>query len=373
MILKKNGNLAKLVAFFLISAVLIATIALSASGWNEFNNGPESGNPEGGLKPSIGNSDENKDGQPGGNDTPVVAPKPVYYHYITGLEINEEDTLVRPIGFVIDPSAPMYGTSSSLMTVEIPVEAGQTRLVVFTNNATSLGKLGSIAPTRKYITNVINYFGGVLGSLGNDDSFDYSGTSGVAASIDFSAVSGYHYTEYGEFCYTNADLMYAYIKNNGVSTVMSSAPVVPYTFSTSDVAASRGSKSARTILIGHSAASTTEFTYSDTDGKYYMSKNGTAANDLLCDKQLSYDNLFVLLADSVTYETENATQSVIDTVSGGKGYYISSGVMSEITWTKDTSGSFTFLDSSGVKLVIDPGISYIGFTKSSQAGEIKIN
>ena len=147
---------------------------------------------------------------------------------------------------------------------------------------------------------------------------------------------------------------------------------MPYTFTTSGLSATVGSSSAKAVKIGHSASNSTEFTYSDTDKRYYMSKNGTASGDLLTDKKLSYDNLFILLSDSVTYETENATQSVIDTISGGKGYYISGGQMSEITWSKDSSGSLLFLDSAGQKLVINPGTSYIGFTKSSQAGEIKI-
>ncbi len=368
----KNGNLAKLVAFFLISGVLMATIALSASGWNEFGNGPDSGKLEDGKNPSIDNSDENKDGS-GDEDIPVVAPKPVFYHYITGLEINEEDTTLRPICFVIDPGAPLYGLGSSFLTVEVPVENGQTRFLVFTNDATSAGKLGSIAPTRKYITNIANYFGGVLASLGNDDAFDYAGIPGALQSIDLSAVTGYHYTEYGEFCYTNADLMQAYLKNNGISNVMSTAPAVPYIFASEGQSASVGSNTANTVAINHSGSYSTEFSYSATDHKYYISKNGLAIKDLLNDKQLSYDNLFILLSDSVTYETESATQSVIDTMSGGKGYYISEGKMAEITWSKDSAGSLLFLDSSGQKLVINPGTSYIGFTKSSQAGEIKIN
>ena len=174
----KNGNLAKLVAFFLISGVLLATIALSASGWNEFGNGPDSGNLADGSNPSIDNSDENEDGN-GDADIPVVAPKPVFYHYITGLEINEEDTGARPICFVIDPNAPIYGLSSSHLTVEVPIENGETRLLVFTNDATALGKLGSIAPTRKYISNIANYFGGVLASLGPKTSNKHPGQVGL--------------------------------------------------------------------------------------------------------------------------------------------------------------------------------------------------
>lgn len=369
----KNGNLAKLVAFFLISAVLMATIALSASGWNEFDDGPDSGNFEDGKKPSIDNSDENKDGQSEGDDIPVVAPKPVYTHYITGLEINEEDTLIRPMCVVIDPSAPIYGVSSSFMTVEIPVEDGKTRFMIFTNDATSLGKLGSIAPTRKYISNIAGYLGGVTVSIGCDDSFDYAGISQSSPSIDFTSITGYHYTEYGEYCYTNADLLRAYVKNNGISTVMTSVPTAPYNFATESLPADLSDSVARTVLISHSQANTTEFTYSEADGRYYMSKNGNAVSDLLNDKQLAYDNLFVLLADSVTYETSTATQSVIDTMSGGKGYYISDGKLSEITWAKDSSGSLVFLNSDGERLTVNPGHSYVGFTKSSQAGDLKFN
>ena len=269
----------------------------------------------------------------------------------------------------MDTDGPLYGLSSAFMTVEIPIENDKTRLVAFTNDAAKLGKLGSIAPTRKYISNIVRYFGGVLVSLGNDDSFNYSAYEPLDGHIDLAKHSGYHYSEFGLYNYTNADLISAYIKNNNVSGVMLNPPPIPYDFAEN---ISTGA-SARSVLIALDKNSTTELIYSEEDGSYTLKKNGVTLTDKLNERAIKYDNAFILYSDSTTHETEDSTELILDTHTGGSGYYISNGNAIPISWSSKDGGSIEFYTSDGERLSILSGTSYIAFAKSSQAGSVKIS
>lgn len=360
---RKNGNLAKLVAFFLIVTVLIMAIAFSANGWQ----GDDKTQPDSGNSSEDEKADENTDGEEIDSEEPKA---PAYTNYISGLEISKEESLLRPLCILYDTEAPMYGLSSAFLTVELPTEGGKTRLLAFTNNATSIAKLGTLAPTRKYISNIAAYFGAIPVYIGEDDCFTYSGISSDNGYIDFSSNPGYYYTEYGMHSYTNADLINACIKNIGISTVMSEAPKMPYTFANSPDAA-RGSIKAETALIQFDRGSTTELIYTDS-GKYRLQKNAYVISDKYNDTAAEYDNAFILFADSTTHETAENTEMILDTTSGGSGYYLNGGSAKKITWTANDNGELCFYSESGEVLKIAPGTSYMAFAKSSYSSLTKL-
>ena len=369
----KNGNPIKLVAFFLIVVALTCMIAFAASGWQSNEPDADSGNVgEGGDKlPSNDESDENTKGDDPNTNVPVVKPIPAYTHYLTGLEISEEDYYKKAIAVTISSDAPLYGISSAFLTVELPTEDGKTRFLLLTNKATSIGKLGSIAPTRRYISNIAKYFGAILLSYGSDDSFEYDGHD-LKYHLDLTQNSGYHYTEYTDYVYTNADLVNALLKNTGTATMSSGTPSAPYSFVGYYDNKTIGQETATNITISFSSGNSTELSYSEEDGKFTMSKNSTSKNDLLNDRKTQFDNVFVLFSSSVTYETEESTQTVIDTVDGGKGYYFTQGTKTNITWSFDQDGNLIFFNEKGEKLVVNRGSSYISFVKASRMNEVKI-
>lgn len=360
---RKNGNLAKLVAFFLIVTVLIMAIAFSANGWQ----GDDKTQPDSGNSSEDEKADENTDGEEIDSEEPKA---PAYTNYISGLEISKEESLLRPLCILYDTEAPMYGLSSAFLTVEIPTEGGKTRLLAFTNDATSIGKLGTLAPSRKYISNIAAYFGAIPVYIGEDDSFSYSGVTSDNGYINFSTSPGYYYTEYGMHSYTNADLISACIKNIGISTVMSSPPSMPYTFATLPEEA-RGSIKAETVLVQFDKGSTTELIYTE-DGKYRLQKNTYAISDKYNDSAAEYDNAFILFADATTHETAEKTQMILDTMSGGSGYYLNGGLAKKITWAVSDMGELSFYNERGEVLKIVPGTSYISFAKSSYSSQTKL-
>ena len=153
----KQSNYLKVIAFVLIAIVIISALGFVANGWQPILNPEASGDND-----SIGNATDGDNGE----NFPVTA-VPKYYNYLTGLETDEDGASRAPIAYVTDPQKTIYGISDSSLTIEFPIEGEDSRLLVFTDEATSLGKIGQIEPTRGYISNLVRYFGGILLSKGS--------------------------------------------------------------------------------------------------------------------------------------------------------------------------------------------------------------
>ena len=369
----QNGNLAKLVAFFVIAIVISCTVSFAANGWQSFvDDDTNSDSTATDNNPKDENENSQYDDNSQATDAPVVLPEPKYYHAITGLEVDSESSLKRPICLVFSSQDPLYGISSSYLTIEIPTEYGNTRLLCFTDDAKTLGKIGSLAPSRGYISNLASYFGGILLSYGTDDSIEYNYKSPDAV-LDFEKTIGYCYSEYNSFVYTNADLVSAFLNNSKINQSLVDEIVLPYTFASGDERLELKGESANSVSILYSDGNSSQLSYSVSEKCYLLSKNSSVKTDLLNDKTLKYDNAFILYANSTTYESEESTQLILDTYSKGDGIYMSGGRYMQIFWERTTDGNLLFYDSDGNKLTVNCGTSYIGFVKSSMKPSVKIS
>ena len=368
----KTGGIGKLVAFFAIAVAMLFAFGLVADGWQLF----DPNEPDSGEDATEGNeTDENTDG----NQEPEIPEEPEVYipEYtdpLTGLETTEESARYRPIAFVMNPQAPLYGISGADILAEIPVEGGETRLLAITSGKKKLGKIGSLAATRDYISNISKFFGAVIVSAGDDDKIEYSGCDVTSSSFDLSKQSGYSYTEYTHFHYTNDDLILAGLTNSGISTMNNAAISLPYRFLPFDAESPIiGTESARCATLQYSESSSTELYFSDDDGRYTLSKGGVIKKDMLNDKPLKFDNVFILFADTVTYENADGSSMIMNTVGGGVGYYLTGGTLTKISWESTLSGSMTFHTEDGQPLTVNRGTSYIGIKKSSKIADVKIS
>lgn len=368
----KNGGLLRSLSFLMIAVILIGTIGFAAGGLQSSpNDEPDSGKSD----ETVGDADENTDGNqeelPELKEPEVYIPE--YVNYLTGLEVSEAESRNKPHCFVTSSDAPMYGISKSSLVFEFPIEDGSTRLVAYQTDVKSLGKIGSIAPTRQFITNIAEYFGGVILSFGNDDSVKYDSYAEGVESFDFSKQTGYHYTEHNQFIYTNGDLISAGLGNANISTITKPKANLPFTFTDFGEDELIFESKAEAVILPYFKSNETEFYYSKELNRYIYSKGGTPKTDMLNNKSVSFDNVFILLSDSITYETAKTSELVMDTVKGGEGYYMTLGTMIKIKWSTDELGNLLLTDSNGVKLKINRGTSYFGFVKSSKAEAISIS
>ena len=361
----KNGTPLKLVAFFLIAAMLVFTVGFASNGW-------QSSIPDSSVDSLGGTNDNIDNGGSSPTDTtlPALKPTPEYIDYLTGLETTKEAYFLPYIAFSMRSDSSLYGISNSALTIELPTENGQTRFLSYINNAHAIDKIGSLAPTRDYISCVSAFFSNYLAFNGNDDSFEYEIKDSGLTGPNFASNSGYSYTEYTEFVFTNGALIEAYFKSTqdtaSTSASTSASPTLPFVFGSVTTSGS----DAVSVRIPYSESNTTELIYSAGSERYMLSKGGSLLTDRLNDKRLEYDNVFLLFCDSVTYETMSATETILDTDGSGIGYYLSRGKMVSFTWSVDASGNLTFLNSNGEVLLVNPGSSYIAYAKSSMVKSI---
>ena len=356
----KRGNLLKLVAFFVIAATLTCTVAFAANGWQSFLNGENSDKAEGEQNQPNGEGDNDKE-----NNTQEPKPIPEFLHAITGLEITEQESHIRPLALVFSQGSPLYGISSSYLTIEVPTEKGETRYIGYSDNALSLGKIGSIGRTRGYITDIASAFGGILIHRGSDDSFEYGRLSPEYDTLDLEAHEGYCYSEYTKYYYSNGDLLSALLINSGADTARKDT-AVPYAHIDYYNEELRGSSKAAVISIEYSPDNVTSFVYDSAVGEYSLYKNDARVTDPLNDRAPTYKNVFILFANTTTHETENATQAIPSLTEGGTGYYFTGGTAINISWGYNELGNLVFYNENGRILSVNRGTSYISFAKASE-------
>ena len=360
----KTSSYGRLVAFFIVAVTLVCVLGFVASGWQTDDSNDATGDV---LPPP---DDSENTGVDNTQDTlPNPETPPVFTNRLTGLQTSEAESMRRPVAFVIDPDAPAYGIADTPLMIEIPAENGRTRLASFSTDISTLGKIGSLSSTRGYITNLIKFFNSIAIYHDSDDGVEYDASDHSELSFDLSANSGYHYTEYTEFMYTNGDLIKAGLNNSQINTTTADSFELPYTFVSGDSRV-KFDDPASSVTIAYSTSNAVTLSYSTESCKYTMIRNGEIKKDLLTDKVVCFDNVFVLFADSITYENADSTETVMQTIGSGIGYYITSGTRVSITWCATDDGKMSFYTNDGAKLEVNTGNSYISVVKSSMMSSV---
>ncbi len=365
----------KLLVVFLVATMAIFAFGLVADGWQEEKeNLPESGN-----VPDNNEDDADKDkentpeiGENNGADKEPEVYIPEYINFLTGLETTEEISRKRPISYLITTNSPLYSVSRADILTEFPIEDGTTRLLATFRDHSSLDKIGSLCSSRNYIAKISATFSSILVSAGKDPSLLSSDTSPKIPHLDVSTQSGYHYTEYSQFYYTSGSLTDAGFSALGISTALADTAQMPFDFNSHGSDRLKFDDTAKTVILPFTDISETELYFESKSGKYSFYKNGTVKTDNLTSTSPMLDNIFVLFADTLTYEGEAGTEMLMQTSNGGKGYYITEGTKKNIVWTTDSDGELVFSELTGERLTVNRGRSYIGFMRSSRIDQVKI-
>ena len=363
------GSITKIIAAVIIGVMLIFMIGIVANGWQNDLDSDNSGDV--GVKNDDADNinGDTVEGGTADNITQTQKPSiPKIVSYLTGLEIDVDMENRLPYAFVVEPNAPIYGISNSELTIEIPIENGNTRFVVFNTDTSALGKIGALAHTRNYISTISDFFGGIQVAYGNDDIISYS-SSPTTLHIDFSKNLKYAYKENGKNIYTDKDNLQAIASIEGIDNESYKKQNMPFAFCEYYDSVS-GNTAAQSILIPYSDSNSTQLVYDSQTSCYLLQKSGKYKVDMLDGKTASYKNVFILFSDMITYELSSGTETIVDVTSGGSGYYISDGRLTEIRWSVDENNNLIFEYLSGEQLVVNRGNSYIGFSKSSELDSV---
>ena len=369
-----NGSLFRAITAMLIVVILVLTVSIAVSGWQADSNGENSG--------EDGNITDNADNQNGDTDVnegtadnnsntaekPLSPTAPEYTYYLSGLECDAALTATLPFAFVMESSAPMYGTTDTELLIEIPTEDGKTRYIVYKSDIDSIGKIGAISKTRDYISAVSKMFGGILIANGEDDIVNYPSLA-ATLHLDLSKRPEAIYKENGNNVYTDAALLYDYINDESIDRETFRRQSIPFSFASfGDTVKCK--TSAKHVLIPYSDTGATELLYDPDIKEYYLMKGGRYKTDMLTGENASFRNALVLFADSITYEMAEGTESVIDVTGSGYGYYMTEGGMKEVKWSTDSSGILVIRTLSGEELVVNRGSTYISYFKASIADKV---
>lgn len=351
----KISNYNKLIAFFLIVVALLSVLVVSANGRQD-NDNPvlESGN-----NSATNNKNDDADESPAEIPTTTPEPEtPKFYHHITGVEVAEEIYGDLQIAYVIDGNSPLCGISNCNILIEFPLENEKTRYIMIADKSASLMKIGSIAYSRRFMSNLAASFGATVISLGNDDITEYDFVDTSSYSVELLKTPGSYYTEYTYFTYTSTQLL-----TQSILSAPRVQSILPYGFKDSYEVS--GAITATTINIPYETS--TCLTYQQSENKYCLNKMGSDKIDVSTSDKALFTNVIILYADSMTYETSSKTQMVMNTIGTGKGYYAYGGMAEEITWTMNEQGNLSLFSHNGEKLKIAPGNAYISYVKSSKS------
>lgn len=369
-----NGSATKLLAAIIVGVVFIFLVGTVANGWQNKINEDNSGDYDdtvGDADESNGDTNDNEGTADNNNQNDLEIPKepkpPEYVSYLTGLEINPEYNGKLPYVITVEPGAPLYGISGSEMTIEIPTENCETRFLVYRTDITQLGKIGAIAKTRNYISQIVKFFGGILVANGNEDIVSYSSIPSTLH-IDLSKNTDYIYRENGKNIYTDYQNLTTIVKNQGIDTSTYFVQQIPFSFC-DYFDTVQGKALASTVIIPYEK-NESRLVYDISNGCYRLSKNGRDKVDMLDGKTASYKNVFVLFADMITYEMSSGTETVVNTASRGTGYYISNGTLTEIRWNVESNNQLVFKNLNGEKLVVNRGNSYVAYYKASDSNSV---
>ena len=361
---EKTGGGGRVIAFFIIAAGLALLLGAAS--------GRGAGATTDADDPPLGNTNNPSVNDGTAEDDTPEEPEPSYrYNYLTGMKEGVNTPVFKPTAYVMSTDAALYGVSQADVLVEIPIEDGNTRLMAIFPYGTRMGKIGAIAPTRGYISTLAESFGATLISYGSDDTRVYPGVT-PSEHLDLALQSGYHYTEYTKYAYSNADLIHRALANSAMAMTPPTASL-PYNFLPEGESLQLSLASARKLIIPYSASDKTELFYSESDGSYTIAKAGSALYDMLDGGTPSFRNVFILYADSVTYETSSNVSFIMDTFTSGSGIYATDGSAKNIHWTCSETGEMSFFAEDGSPLNVNRGKTYVSFFKSSVSTEIQIN
>lgn len=367
----KISSYGKLITFFLVIVILLSIFVIAAGGWQIKDDDPDDNTDLPSGDDHVTDNDQIKDDGDVTDDnntsTEPEQPEQKYYDYLTGTEISESVTLNRQLAYVIDSNSPLCGISECSMLIEVPTENSSTRFLMLANRSLNYNKVGSISYSRKYIDNIAAAFGATVVSLGNDDTIDYDCVRCEFNSIELMKNPGAYYNEYTYFYYTSPSLFNRYASDNYVAKQAS----LPYTFADIGEKVKVGSIVASTVTLPYAKA--TSLVFSSDNNKYVLTKSYSDRIDVNSSEKVSFDNAFILFADSMTYETATSTEMVLSTLGSGKGYYMQSGYAEEITWSLSESGEMLFYNSNGTKLNVNRGSSYVAFVKSSNMSSVSFS
>lgn len=311
---------------------------------------------------------EESDVQEAEKEEEEVLPEGMTINPLTGLPVREEAVAHRPVAITINnlySALPQSGISQADIIYETLAEGGITRLISVFQDIESVEKLGPVRSARRYFLDFALDQDAIYVHYGQDPAI-----INVHAQLGVANLNGLSYLD-TIMCwrdnsrvaphnvYTSGDKIMAAWDTVGYRKEKKEDHIMAFNFNNGDEVF-EGTGQALKVSIPYSYYITGEFVYNEEEGiykRYHFNEEHIDANtgDILTTKNiiLQYANIYQRPGD-----TEGRLD--IETISSGKGIYISEGMKKEITWEKTEQYEPTqFYDENGNRLKINKGNTWI--------------
>lgn len=296
---------------------------------------------------------------------------------LTGLPLKDGATATRPIAIVVEntPDArPQWGFTTPAMVLEYEVEGGISRTLWLYDKAEDIPEaVGPVRSLRHDPAEIVYGMDAVLFHIGGSNIADaYVAKLGDKLD-DFDGMvdSSFHYKN------TSRN-----VASEHRSVAVGSKIVARIAEKGTDLSLRKGAlfnfgerklsgKTCNSVDFRFSGSYTYKFEYAEHENVYTAKINGkdrTDENGNIC----KYDNVLILY--TVTENTNDSKGHLdLKLEKGGSGLYINGGYAEEITWTKTAENeNFKLFATDGTELVLNRGVSYVGFVRSERSADTVI-
>lgn len=301
------------------------------------------------------------------------------YNPLTGeglYEVSED----RPFAVVfnnIKAAQPQYGVGEADILCEILVE-GTTRCLGIFYDFDGVTTFGSIRSARPYLVSLAQSFDAIFVHAGRSEECQtYLNTTG------WDHIDGVHGSNAGKYYYRDQarkdagyalehtmfikpENVVAYAKKMGCTMTRSGGVSYGWEFTQEPMSAQGETANKITHYFnlgskGVTSSKSTTMEYNAEDGLYYAYQYGSAYKDAGSGKQLSFRNVLILKASTVS-QGDSSGHLTITLTGSGTGYYACDGKLIPIQWSRSSASKpFTFTLEDGTVLNLAEGKTYMGF------------
>lgn len=289
-----------------------------------------------------------------------VTPSEQYISSYTGLNLTKESYNNIPFMVIVEnskPARPQSGLSEADIVYETMAEGGIPRFIaLFHSNSPK--EIGPVRSARPYFLTIAKEY---------DLPFGHCGGSPVALeliqkeklmSMNEFAYGGYYWRDNSRKAphnlYTSADKLRRLIENKNYTKAASSSLKFDKSYWDKNLSPAKNVSMKLSTYYNSS--------YEFKDNLYYKYMDGEAASDRSTSSNLTASNIVVQITD---IKTLSDGRLEIKLVGQGKGYVISQGKYTEISWLKADENSPTILkDPEGNIVNLSPGNTWWHITDS---------
>lgn len=295
------------------------------------------------------------------------------YSKITGLEITEEESKIRPIAVMLDNqfrARPQAGLSDAEVVYEILAEGSITRyMAIFQVNKPEV--VGPVRSSRPYyIVRALEFnplyvhVGGSMQALADIKGYKMGDIDGMSVAAGVFYRTTHKNMPHNAYTSNGKIRKEADRKGHYTEVEFAGMPI------SNKVVALEG-KQANSVIVQYKKSSAKDaigysinFQYDEENKDYLRYVNGEKHLDEETKIHLRTKNIIIQKVGHKVIDNEGRKQ--LDMISKGDGYYIYEGVYIDITWEKiGVYDQTKYFYKDGSELILNPGVTWIEVIKKT--------